>query len=152
MSPRFPSTVIDQMLARGQITRVAPNRAQSDQLLTHAEAHLRSAQMLRDADTAGAFVLAYDAARKALTAILLNQGLKPRGEGAHALLAEAVGSQMASALDLSGFGWMRTTRNATEYGSDRHPSATVADVDEAVDIATTIHYRARVVMDHMYPY
>lgn len=67
MSPRFPSTVIDQMLVRGQITRVAPNRAQSDQLLTHAEAHLRSAQTLRDADTAGAFALAYDAARKALT-------------------------------------------------------------------------------------
>ena len=73
MSPRFPSPVIDQMLARGQITRVAPNRAQSDQLLTQAEAHLRSAQVLRDADTAGAFVLAYDAARKALTAILLRR-------------------------------------------------------------------------------
>ena len=110
MSPRFPSSVIDQMLTRGQITRVAPNRAQSDQLLTQAEAHLRSARMLRDTDTAGAFVLAYDAARKALTAVLLNQGLKSRGEGAHALLAEAVGSQLASALDLTGFGWMRTTR------------------------------------------
>ena len=73
MSPRFPSSVIDQMLTRGQITRVAPNRAQSDQLLTQAEAHLRSAQVLRDADTAGAFVLAYDAARKALTAILLRR-------------------------------------------------------------------------------
>jgi len=152
MSPRFPSPVIDQMLARGQITRVAPNRAQSDQLLTQAEAHLRSAQVLRDADTAGAFVLAYDAARKALTAILLNQGLKPRGEGAHALLAEAVGSQLASALDLTGFSWMRTTRNATEYGSDRHPGATAADVDEAVQLATTIHQRAQVVLDHMYPY
>jgi len=31
VSPRFPSSVIDQMLTRGQITRVAPNRAQSDQ-------------------------------------------------------------------------------------------------------------------------
>jgi len=60
MSPRFPSPVIDQMLVRGQITRVAPNRAQSDQLLTQGEAHLRSAKMLRDTDTAGAFVLAYD--------------------------------------------------------------------------------------------
>lgn len=152
MSPRFPSTVIDQMLLRGQVTRVAPNRAQSDQLLTQAEAHLRSAKLLRDTDIAGAFVLAYDAARKALTAILVNQGLKPRGEGAHALLAEAVGSQLASALDLAGFGWMRTTRNATEYGSDRHPSATVADVDDAVDMATTIHQRARLVLDHMFPY
>ena len=38
MSPLFPSAVIDQMLVRGQITRVAPNRAQSDQLLTQAEA------------------------------------------------------------------------------------------------------------------
>jgi len=27
VSPRFPSSVIDQMLTRGQITRVAPNRA-----------------------------------------------------------------------------------------------------------------------------
>lgn len=140
------------MLTRGQITRVAPNRAQSDQLLKQAEAHLRSARMLRDTDTAGAFVLAYDAARKALTAVLVNQGLKSRGEGVHALLAEAVGSQLASALDLSGFGWMRVTRNATEYGSDRHPSATAADVDEAVEMATTIHQRAGRVLDHMYPY
>jgi uncharacterized protein (UPF0332 family) len=152
MSPRFPSSVIDQMLTRGQITRVAPNRAQSDQLMTQAEEHLRSAQLLRDTDTAGAFVLAYDAARKALSAVLLNQGLKSRGEGAHALLAEAVGSQLASVLDLTGFGWMRTTRNATEYGSDRHPSATAADVDEAVEMASIIHQRAGRVLDHMYPY
>jgi hypothetical protein len=87
MSPRFPSLVIDQMLARGQITRVAPNRAQSDQLLTQGEAHLRSAKMLRDTDTA-----------------------------------------------------------------DRHPGATAADVDEAVQLATTIHQRAQVVLDRMYPY
>jgi len=152
MSPRFPSTVIDQMLVRGQVTRVAPNREQSDRLVTQAEAHLRSAQLLRDTDTAGAFVLAYDAARKALTAILVNQGLKTRGEGAHALLAEAVASQLASALDLTGFGWMRTTRNATEYGSDRHPGATAADVDEAVEMATAILQRAVRVLDHMYPY
>lgn len=73
MSPHFPSPVIDQMLVRGQVTRVAPNRTQSDRLLTQAEAHLRSAQLLRDSDTAGAFVLAYDATRKALTAILLTK-------------------------------------------------------------------------------
>ena len=120
--------------------------------MTQAEEHLRSAQLLRDTDTAGAFVLAYDAARKALSAVLLNQGLKSRGEGAHALLAEAVGSQLASVLDLTGFGWMRTTRNATEYGSDRHPSATAADVDEAVEMASIVHQRAGRVLDHMYPY
>lgn len=144
--------MIDQMLTRGQITRVSPNRDQSDRLLAQAKAHLSSAQILRDTDTAGAFVLAYDAARKALTAVLLNQGLKPRGEGAHAVLAEAVGSQLASALDLTGFGWMRITRNATEYGSDRHPSATSEDVDEAVEMANTIHQGAERVLDHMYPY
>jgi hypothetical protein len=59
---------------------------------------------------------------------------------------------MASALDLTGFAWMRTTRNATEHDSDRHPGATAADVDEAVQLATTIHQRAQVVLDHMYPY
>jgi hypothetical protein len=57
VSPRFPSSVIDQMLTRGQITRVAPNRAQSDQLLTQAEAHLRSARMLQDTDAGPLSVL-----------------------------------------------------------------------------------------------
>jgi len=47
---------------------------------------------------------------------------------------------------------MRTTRNATEYGSDRHPSTTAVDVNEAVDMATMILDRARRVLDHMYPY
>ena len=84
-----------------------------------------------------------------MTAILLNQGLKPRGEGAHALLAEAVGSQLASALDLTGFSWMRTTRNATEYGRDRNPGATAVDVDDAIEMATTIHQRAGRVLDHV---
>jgi hypothetical protein len=46
--------------------------------------------------------------QRTLTAVLLTQGLKSRGEGAHALLAEAVGSQLASALDLTGFGWMQS--------------------------------------------
>jgi hypothetical protein len=63
-----------------------------------------------------------------------------------------VGSQLTSALDLTGFGSMRTTRNATEYGSDRHPSATAPDVDDAVEMASTIHQRAGRVLDHMYPY
>lgn len=124
MSPRFPSPVIDQMLTRSQITRVAPNRAQSDQLLTQAEAHLRSAQVLRDADTAGAFVLAYDAARKALTAILLNQGLKPRGEGAHALLAEgATGRGMAGVTSTLAAIHSERVQDGLPSGEHRRPAS-----------------------------
>ena len=46
---------------------------------------------------------------------------------------------------------MRTTRNATEYGSDRHPSATAVDVDAAIDVATTIHQRTGRVLDPLAP-
>lgn len=65
--------------------------------------------------------------------------------------SRAVGSQLASALDPTGFGWMHTTLDACECGSDRHRSETAVDVDEAVEMATTIDQRVVRVLDHMDP-
>jgi hypothetical protein len=62
---------IDSLLGRGQLTRVTPNRTLADTLLTQARAHLASAAAVVQSDPAGAFALVYDAARKALTAILV---------------------------------------------------------------------------------
>lgn len=66
---------IERMVADGELQRVPASRTQADRLLTQARAHLGSAAKVRDDDPNGGYALAYDAARKALTAILENQGL-----------------------------------------------------------------------------
>jgi hypothetical protein len=67
-------TVIDSMLERGELERVALNAEHTAQLIAQARRHAASAQQIADAEPAGAFQLLYDAARKSLVAILENQG------------------------------------------------------------------------------
>jgi HEPN domain-containing protein len=91
-------------------------------------------------DTSMAFVAAYDAARKALSAILAVQGLRAKGgEGGHAVLLDAVRSQFPDhRRELQRFDWMRTVRNNTEYPDFTTPSATPTDAAEARQAAETI--------------
>jgi hypothetical protein len=76
-------TVIEQMLATGDLQRVPASREHADRLLEQARRHVYSTQNYSTqnaaaADPEGAYALLYDAARKTLTAILANQGLRPR--------------------------------------------------------------------------
>ena len=125
--------VVNRLLRSRRIERVEPNRATADQLITLARSHIQSAITLREDDPAGAFQLAYDAARKSLTAVLAVQGLRPSGAGHHAVLLDVTMAQFEPSRPLlKQFGWMRTLRNDTEYPDSDRPVATVADVDEAV--------------------
>ncbi|MEU4237582.1 hypothetical protein [Actinoplanes sp. NPDC026619] len=67
---------MDAMLARGELERVAPSRDHADLLLSQARRHLTSAAIIAEADPAGGYQLLYDAARKALAAVLENQGVR----------------------------------------------------------------------------
>jgi hypothetical protein len=109
--------VVDELLARGRLTRVTSNRDLAETLLAQARAHLASGASVVQSDPAGAFTLVYDAARKALTAILVNQGLRAGGDGAHAVLLEAVMAQLDPPLGavFRPFSWMRPLRNHTQY-------------------------------------
>ena len=126
-------TVIDALLRQGRLTRVAPNRALADSMLIQARAHLAAAVMVIGLDPQGAFTLTYDAARKALSAILVNQGLRAGGQGAHAALLEAVLAQLDPPLGnvFQAYSWMRPLRNHTEYPQPDRPTAQAADVIEA---------------------
>lgn len=143
--------VVDDLLKRGQLERVAASRDLADLMIDQAVKHLESARLLAPVDTAGAFQLAYDAARKALAAVLANQGLRARGAGAHATLYEAVRAQLHPPLgrDLEPFGWMRPLRNDTEYPSLDRPVATADDVEEATAAAAVIIQRASKVLGSM---
>ncbi len=145
---------IDGLIARGRLTPVTPNRELADILLAQARAHLASGAAITTSDPVGAFTLVYDAARKALTAILANQGLRPGGDGAHAVLLEAVMAQLDPPLGaiFRPFSWMRPLRNHTQYPTPEHPMARAEDVDEAIPAAAAMIDAAAKVIDQMPAY
>lgn len=71
------------MLAAQELQRVPPSRGHADRLLNQAERHIDSAGRICESDVAGGYALAYDAARKALPAVLENEGLRPSSRGGH---------------------------------------------------------------------
>lgn len=75
--PDAPATGF--LLDRGQVERVEANPAHARTILAQARMHLSSARILAATeDAAAAFVTAYDAARKSLSAMLAVQGLRTR--------------------------------------------------------------------------
>jgi hypothetical protein len=130
-------STVDALLARGQLTRVAPNSELAESMLHQARAHLTSAALVVENDPTGAFVLAYDSARKTLAAILVNQGsARRRRRRAH----RSLGRRPCSARPPLGgtfrpFSWMRPLRNHTEYPSPDYPVAQSVDVAEAIPAA-----------------
>jgi HEPN domain-containing protein len=132
---------IDSLVAEGRLQLVQPNRELAQLLVAQALVHLESARTVAVVDPVGSFQLTYHAARKALAAILVNQGLRPTGGGGgHAVLLIAVRAQLHPPLgvDLAPFDWMRRTRNDSEYPTADAPVASREDLDEALPAAERI--------------
>jgi hypothetical protein len=132
--------VIDRMLADHQIQRVPASREQADRLISQARNHLRSAAEICDQDPSGGYALVYDAARKALTAVLENQGIRPITRGGHLAAYEAVRAQLDPPMGkiLRPFDRMRRQRHDAEYPPGNTPALTPDDVREAVPKAAGI--------------
>ena len=92
MEPR--GEVIERLIDSHELQRVPPSRDHADRLLEQARRHLDAADAIADMDPAGGYALVYDAARKALTAVLENQGLRPTTRGGHVVVYEAVRAQL----------------------------------------------------------
>lgn len=132
--------VVDVLLREGRLDRVTPSTEQADSLIRQATMHLASAATLTESDPTLAFSAAYDAARKALTAILAVQGLRPTAAGGHIAVGDAVRAQLDPPLGakIKPFGWMRRTRNASEYPSLDVPLPDADEVREAITLARDI--------------
>jgi len=131
---------IERMLADGELQRVPASRQQADRLLVQARTHVTSAVRVCGDDPAGGYALAYDAARKALTAILENQGLRPTTRGGHVAVLEAVRAQLDPPMGraLRGFNRMRTRRHDAEYPPADSPEITADDVRLGVYFRVTM--------------
>lgn len=133
------SDVIARMLANRRLERVAVNRDYAVTVIEMAKQHVRTAEALAGSDDqAMAFTAAYDAARKALVAVLATKGLRVRPVGGAHRNTGVAAAEFIEDVALEEFEWMRQVRNATEYPSDDQPTATLQDVREAISAASAI--------------
>ncbi|WP_433050043.1 hypothetical protein [Dactylosporangium sp. CS-033363] len=145
--------VLTDMIARGELERVPASRAHADHLLGQARRHLTSAGAIAAADPAGAYQLLYDAARKALAAVLENQGVRATSRGGHIAVRDAVTAQLDPPLGgvLRPFDRLRRRRNQVEYPSGSAPAVSAEEVERDVPKVEQILDVAAQVLDRMSP-
>ncbi len=131
---RWPtgSATIERLLQEGRLQQVPANRDQAEHLVEQARRHVAAAASITELDPAGGYQLTYDGARKALVAVLENQGLRPTHTGGHVVIYEATMAQLERAVGqiIRPFNRMRRTRNDSEYPSGNSPRVTADDVIE----------------------
>lgn len=145
---------IERMLADSDLQRVPASREQADRLLAQARVHVASALKVCDEDPPGGYALAYDGARKALTAILENEGLRPTTRGGHLAVFEAVRAQLDPPMGrvIRQFNRMRVRRHDAEYPPTDSPEITPDDVREDQATAEGLIDIAARLLDEMSPF
>lgn len=131
---------IGAMLVSGELQRVPASREHADNLLNQARKHLASARAVVENDPEGAYAIGYDASRKALVAVLENQGLRATSRGGHVAVYRSVHAQLDPPLGavLRPFDRMRRRRNGLEYPDFEAPALTAADALEDLERARAI--------------
>ncbi len=133
------SDVIADLLDRGHLDQVLGDEAEAEHLMAKARAHLHTAVAVAHDDPEIAYDALYAAARKALTALLVQQGLRPTRAGGHEVTIEAATAQLAPPLGdvLRPFRRLKRRRGEGDYaGSDDqiHPDDVHADLPAATAI------------------
>jgi hypothetical protein len=145
---------IEELIAAKEIERITPDRDAADRLLAEARSHLASAAVIAEDDPAGAYSLVYDAARKALAAVLENEGLRATSRGGHIAVYNAVRAQLDPPLGttVQPFDRMRRRRNAVEYSASTQGQVVVEEIGEDSVKAQAIVDTAAGVLDQMSPF
>lgn len=116
-----------QMIAGGELERVTADEELAHRIINVALSHLATAEREADLDPVMAYSALYDAARKALTALLQIQGLRPTRSGGHLAVIAACRAQFDPPLGatLRPLDRMRRVRHTAEYPT----SSTMIDSD-----------------------
>jgi len=113
-----PTPAVAALINAGHLERVHPDRAIALERLPKAETHLKTAATLVALDNDMAYTALYDAARKAIAAHMLANGLRaPAKTGAHEAVGiyaeEAIPDPTGSITESSGCAAGATTANTT---------------------------------------
>jgi hypothetical protein len=105
-------------------------------------------------DPPGGYALLYDAARKALAAVLENQGLRATTRAGHLAVYEATRAQLDPPMGKvpQPFDRMRRQRHDAEYPPTDSPALTPADIGEDIPKAGDIIDLAQRVLSEMSPF
>jgi YD repeat-containing protein len=107
---------LDALLGEGKLERVAASDQDARVTVAEARRHVESAELITTSDPNGAFQLAYDAARKSVSARMQRDGVRVRrGVGSHAITASFARAVISDELGKR-FDAMRRQRNRSEYG------------------------------------
>jgi hypothetical protein len=145
---------IERMLADSELQRVPASREHANRLILQARKHLISANEICEDDPAGGYMLIYDAARKALTAVLENQGLRPTTRGGHLAVYEATRAQLDPPMGqvIRPFDRIRRRRHDVEYPPTAAPQIDADDVLEDAAKADAIVALSERLLDEMSPF
>lgn len=123
---------VERLLAEGRLQKVTGSAADGTEWVERAQRTLRTAHGITD-DPDSAFILSYDAARHACTAVLAHQGLRPTTAGGHYVVEEVLRAQFGHTF--RDFGALRRRRNEIEY--PLRPGDDVEQAEAEAAIATT---------------
>lgn len=142
------SSQIVKLLEARELQRIAASNDAASGLLDMATAHVAAAKVCVQLDAAGALALAYDATRKAATAVLAHQGLRPTTKGGHLVVVYAVEAQFPGVPGLRALDRLRRRRNETEYPDpEGYDPIRTEEADEAVKVAEAAIETVRTLID-----
>jgi len=125
--------VIERLLQERRLERVLGAHADGSPWLDRARQTMTAARAIEQANPDSAFVLAYDAARQACTALLAQQGMRPTTSGGHYAVEESVRAQFGTIM--RPFGALRRRRNELEYPLDPADKASAAETADGIRAA-----------------
>jgi hypothetical protein len=141
MSPTQPDSVAD-LIARRRIEKVTPNPRACAEWISDARRHLKSADTLTDTDPRLAYAAVHDAARKAITAHMNANGLRPAsGEGSHRVVIAYARERMSSLVDeetLDMIDQLREGRRVAECGEEPNVRIGPKEVAAAIRVSIAI--------------
>jgi len=136
------------LLASNDLQNVVGDAANGMPLAERAQTTLATAISIRDSDPDSAFILAYDACRHALAALLAQQGLRSTSKGGHYAIEVAVRAQFGAGFRQ--FGALRRRRHDIEYPRPGGTSdVTPTEISQALIVASEMITAARALIDEL---
>lgn len=121
---------IEKLVAERHLQKVHGGQANGEHLIEKAARTLTTAAAIAADDPDNAYVLAYDAARYAGTALLAQQGLRATTSGGHYAVEQALRAQFGTGFHT--FAAMRRRRHELEYPSGPAETTTPDEAIEAI--------------------
>lgn len=135
------------LVVSGDLQKLTGGAASGERLMEKAAVTLATARSAIESDPDSAFVLAYDASRQALTALLAHQSLRPTTKGGHYAVELTVRAQFGPGFRQ--FGALRRRRNELEYPERPGDDATNDEASDAVENAQAIVTAAQELLDQL---